>query len=114
MGFLLGSAEKTFTLGAAGSLYAVSVGLGTIAVLVLAKFYWNKVEQIWTLLGNRYGSQVKILVGLISWSSLIGIEAVQIIAGAFILKVLGVPVLPVHGRFDHIVDDHFLAAGGES
>ncbi|NES25566.1 MAG: hypothetical protein F6K41_43395 [Symploca sp. SIO3E6] len=29
-----------------------------------------------------------------SWSSLIGIEAVQIIAGAFILKVLGAPVLP--------------------
>ncbi len=94
LGFLLGTAEKALTLGAAGSLYAVSVGLGTIAVLVLAKFYWNKVEQIWTLLGNRYGSQVKILVGLISWSSLIGIEAVQIIAGAFILKVLGVPVLP--------------------
>lgn len=94
LGFLLGTAEKSFTLGAAGSLYAVSVGLGTIAVLALAKFYWNKVEQIWTLLGNRYGRQVKILVGLISWSSLIGIEAVQIIAGAFILKVLGLPILP--------------------
>lgn len=94
LGFLLGTAEKAFTLGAAGSLYAVSVGLGTIAVLALAKFYWNKVEQIWTLLGNRYGKQVKILVGLISWSSLIGIEAVQIIAGAFILKVLGLPILP--------------------
>jgi SSS family solute:Na+ symporter len=29
-----------------------------------------------------------------SWLSLIGIEAVQMISGAFILKVLGIPVLP--------------------
>ncbi|HAJ59439.1 MAG TPA: hypothetical protein DCP31_09370 [Cyanobacteria bacterium UBA8543] len=94
LGFLLGTAEKSFTLGAAGSLYAVSVGLGTIAVLALAKFYWNKVEQIWTLLGNRYGKRVKILLGFMSWLSLIGIESVQLISGAFILKVLGVSVLP--------------------
>jgi SSS family solute:Na+ symporter len=95
LGFLLGTAEKSLTLGAAGSLYAVCLGLGTIALLLgLAKFYWTQVEQIWTLLGNRYGSQVKILVGLMSWSSLIGIEAVQMISGAFILKVLGMPVLP--------------------
>jgi SSS family solute:Na+ symporter len=94
LGFLLGTAEKSLTLDTAGSLYAVSLGLGTIALLGLAKFYWTQVEQIWTLLGNRYGSQVKILVGLMSWLSLIGIEAVQMISGAFILKVLGIPVLP--------------------
>jgi len=93
LGFLLGTAEKSLTLDTAGSLYAVSLGLGTIALLALAKFYWTQVEQIWTLLGNRYGSQVKIIVGLMSWLSLIGIEAVQLISGAFILKVLGIPVL---------------------
>jgi SSS family solute:Na+ symporter len=94
LGFLLGTAEKSLTLDTAGSLYAVSLGLGTIALLALAKFYWTQVEQIWTLLGNRYGTQVKIIVGLMSWLSLIGIEAVQMISGAFILKVLGIPVLP--------------------
>ena len=94
LGFLLGTAEKSLTIGIAGSLYAVCLGLGTLALLVLAKFYWTKIEQIWTLLGNRYGSQAKFLVGFMSWSSLIGIEAVQMISGAFILKVLGVPVLP--------------------
>jgi len=94
LGFILGTAEKSLTLGIAGSLYAVCLGLGTIVLLGLAKFYWTQVEQIWTLLGNRYGSQVKILIGLMSWSSLIGIEAVQMISGAFILKVLGAPVLP--------------------
>ena len=93
LGFLLGTAEESLTLDTAGSLYAVSLGLGTIALLALAKFYWTQVEQIWTLLGNRYGSQVKIIVGLMSWLSLIGIEAVQLISGAFILKVLGIPVL---------------------
>ena len=36
---------------------------------------------------------VQVLVGLMSWASLIGIEAVQIICGAFILKVLGIPTL---------------------
>ncbi|HEY9638737.1 MAG TPA: hypothetical protein V6D14_35465 [Coleofasciculaceae cyanobacterium] len=94
LGFLLGTAEQSLTLGTAGSLYAVCLGLGTIALLfTLAKFYWTRVEQIWTLLGNLYGNQVKIIVGLMSWSSLIGIEAVQMISGAFILKVLGVPVV---------------------
>ncbi|MGC1393993.1 MAG: hypothetical protein WA828_06895 [Coleofasciculaceae cyanobacterium] len=94
LGFLLGTAEKSLTLGIAGSLYAVCLGLGTLTLLLLAKFYWTKIEQIWTLLGNRYGKQVKLLIGFMSWSSLIGIEAVQMISGAFILKVLGVPVLP--------------------
>lgn len=94
LGFLLGTAEKSLSIGIAGSLYAVCLGLGTIVLLALAKFYWTNVEQIWTLLGNRYGSQVKFLVGFMSWSSLIGIEAVQMISGAFILKVLGVSVLP--------------------
>ncbi len=54
LGFILGTAEKSLTLGAAGSLYAVCLALGTIALLGLAKFYWIRVEQIWTLLGNRY------------------------------------------------------------
>src|SRR5437868_4220759 len=94
LGFLLGTAEKSQTLGLAGSLYAVSISVGTLAALALAKFYWTEVEPIWTLLGNRYGNLVKILVGLLIWSSLIGIEAVQMISGAFILKVLGAPVLP--------------------
>ena len=94
LGFILGTAEKSLTLGASGSLYAVCLGLGTIALLGLAKFYWIRVEQIWTLLGNRYGKSVKILLGFMSWLSLIGIESVQMISGAFILKVLGVSVLP--------------------
>ena len=94
LGFLLGTAEQTLNFGVAGSLYPVCLGLGTIAVLLLAKFYWTHVEQIWTLLGKSYGNSVKIGVGLMSWSSLIGIEAVQMISGAFILKVLGMPVLP--------------------
>ena len=94
LGFLLGTAEKTFTLDFAGSLYAFCLGLGTLALLGLAKFYWQEVEQIWTLLGDRYGQQVKLPIGLMSWASFIGIEAVQIIAGAFILKVLGLPTVP--------------------
>jgi SSS family solute:Na+ symporter len=94
LGFLLGTAEKSLTFGTAGSLYAVSLGLGTIALLGLAKFYWTQTEQIWNLLGSAYGDGVKIFVGLMSWSSLIGIEAVQLISGAFILKVFGIPTLP--------------------
>ncbi|MUG98154.1 hypothetical protein F7734_39935 [Scytonema sp. UIC 10036] len=94
LGFLLGTAEKSLTHGAAGSLYAVSLGLGTIALIALAKFYWTQTEQIWTLLGSAYGSGVKIFVGLMSWVSLIGIEAVQLISAAFILKVFGIPTIP--------------------
>lgn len=94
LGFLLGTAEKSLAFGTAGSLYAVSLGLGTIALLGLAKFYWTQTEQIWILLGSAYGNGVKIFVGLMSWSSLIGIEAVQLISGAFILKVFGIPTLP--------------------
>ena len=94
LGFLLGTAEQALERGIEGSLYAISIGLGFFALLILAKFYWQQVEPIWTLLGNRYGKSVKIGVGLMSWMSLIGIEAVQIMAGSAILAVVGVPVLP--------------------
>ncbi len=93
LGFILGTAEKSLTLGMASSLYAVCLGLGTIAILGLAKFYWTKVEPMWTLLGSYYGTGSKILVGLMSWVSLIGIAAAQLISGAFILKIFGAPVL---------------------
>lgn len=93
LGFLLGTGEKALTLGFAGSLYAICIGLGTLALLLLARFYWRKIDQIWTLMGNRYGDRVKVLIGVMAWSSLIGIEAVQLISGAFILKVLGLPVV---------------------
>lgn len=93
LGFLLGTAEQAMGLGVGGSLYAFSIGLGTLALLVLVKFYWSEVEQIWTLLGNRYGKLVKICVGLMSWASLIGIEAVQIIAATSILAIAGIPTL---------------------
>jgi SSS family solute:Na+ symporter len=94
LGFLLGTGQEAMIHGVAGSLYAVSISVGTIAAIALAKFYWTRVEQIWTLLGNRYGRLVKVGVGLMSWASLIGIEAVQIVAGASILEMLGIPVLP--------------------
>ncbi|NJL10601.1 MAG: hypothetical protein HC908_11740 [Calothrix sp. SM1_7_51] len=94
LGFILGTAEQSLTNGMAGSLYAVSLSLGTIALIGLGKFYWTRVEQIWTLLGSYYGSDVKIFIGLMSWASLIGIEAVQLISGAFILKILGAPTIP--------------------
>ena len=97
LGFLLGTAEQALNQGIEGSLYAVSIGLGFLVLLILAKFYWQQVEPIWTLLGNRYGKSVKIGVGLMSWMSLIGIEAVQIMAGSAILAVVGVPVLPSMG-----------------
>jgi len=94
LGFLLGTAEQALVREAGGSLYAVSIGLGTFALLALVKFYWSKVEQIWTLLGNHYGKLVQVGVGLMSWLSLIGIEAVQIIAAASILNIAGMPTLP--------------------
>ena len=94
LGFILGTAEQVIALGSVGSLYAVSIGLGFLALLTLVKFYWHTVEQIWTLLGNCYGASVKIGVALMSWLSLIGIEAVQIIAGSAILSIAGFAKLP--------------------
>lgn len=91
LGFLLGTAEQAMRQGIQGSLYAISLGLGFLALLILAKFYWQQVEPIWTLLGKRYGKLVEVGVGLMSWMSLIGIEAVQIISGAAILAVVGIP-----------------------
>lgn len=93
-GFLLGTGEKSLVIGAAGSLYAVSTGLGVLSLLVFAKFYWTEVHPIWTLLGDRYGRQAKTLVGLMSWAWMVGIVSAQILGGAFILKVLGASLLP--------------------
>jgi SSS family solute:Na+ symporter len=94
LGFLIGTAEQAMTLGAAGSLYAVAVSLGTLALIAFVKLYWTEYEPIWTLLGNRYGKPVKLGVALMSWASLIGIESVQIVAAAAILKVAGIAELP--------------------
>lgn len=94
LGFLLGTAEKSLSIGAAGSLYPISISIGAILLVGLVKFYWTAVDPIWTLLGKRYGRAVAMLVEFMIWASLIGIEAVQVISGAFILKVLGAPVLP--------------------
>ena len=94
LGFLLGTAEQTVTGGASGSLYGVAVGLGMIGLALLAQFYWQQVEPLWTLLGDRFGWPLKVGSGLMSWISLIGIEAVQIIAVAAILSIVGYPPVP--------------------
>ncbi len=93
LGFLLGTAEQAMHQGIEGSLYGLSIGWGFLALLLLVKFYWQQVEPIWTLLGNRYGKSLQVGVALMSWLSLVGIEAVQILAGAAILAVVGLAKL---------------------
>jgi len=95
LGFILGTAEQVIAIGPAGCLYAVSIGLGFLALLALVKFYWHSVEQVWTLLGNRYGPPVKMGVALMSWTSLIGIEAAQMIATSAILGMIGFSKLQI-------------------
>jgi solute:Na+ symporter, SSS family len=92
LGFILGTAEKALTQGAAGSLYAVSTGLGLFVLAGFARFYWIEQEPIWTLLGRRYGSSIKSVIGLMSWAWMLGVVAAQILGGAFILKCLGLPL----------------------
>ncbi len=94
LGFILGTAEQSILGGASGSLYAVAVGIGMMLLSVLARFYWKQIDPIWTLMGDRYGTFVKIGIGVMSWMSLIGIEAVQIIAATAILVSVGVPAIP--------------------
>ncbi|MEO0947522.1 MAG: hypothetical protein AAFY11_05150 [Cyanobacteria bacterium J06641_5] len=94
LGFLLGTGEGALAGGLAGSLYAVSIAVGTLILLGLARFYWQKIEQLWTILGDRYGQSVRALVAVIAWASLIGAEAVQIISGVSILSIFGWPTLP--------------------
>ncbi|AFZ44171.1 hypothetical protein PCC7418_2005 [Halothece sp. PCC 7418] len=94
LGFVLGTAEQSFTEGVTGSLYASAIALGTIALALLAPFYWSHIDPIWTILGERYGQPLKVGIGVMSWTSLIGIEAVQIISVAAILTIVGFPTLP--------------------
>lgn len=92
LGFILGTAENALTQGTAGSLYAVSTGLGLFVLAGFARFYWIEQEPIWTLLGRRYGSSIKCFIGLMSWGWMLGVVAAQILGGAFILKCLGLPL----------------------
>lgn len=94
LGFVLGTAEQSFTEGVVGSVYPVAIALGTMALALLAPLYWSRIDPIWTILGERYGKPLKIGIGLMSWTSLIGIEAVQIISVAAILSIVGFPELP--------------------
>ena len=94
LGFLLGTGEGALAGGFAGSLYAVSIALGTLVLVGLARFYWQQIEQLWTILGDRYGESVRALVAVMAWAALIGSEAVQILSGTSILSVFGWPTLP--------------------
>lgn len=94
LGFVLGTAEQSFTDGVAGSVYAVAIALGTMALALVAPFYWSRIDPIWTILGDRYGQPLKVGIGVMSWTSFIGIEAVQIISVAAILSIVGFPQLP--------------------
>ena len=94
IGFILGTGEKAYIFGAAGSLYAVSCGLGLIALAFIARFYWRKREPIWTLLGDQYGQQVRGLIIFLSWAWMTGIVASQLLGGAFIVGTLRFSPMP--------------------
>jgi len=89
IGFILGTGEKVFSLGAAGSLYAVCCALGLVALACIAGFYWRRREPLWTLLGDRYGRRVRRPVIFLSWAWMTGIVASQLLGGAFIVGTVG-------------------------
>lgn len=89
IGFILGTGEKAFSLGAAGSLYAVCCALGLVALSCLAGFYWRRREPLWNLLGDRYGRRVRRPVIFLSWAWMTGIVASQLLGGAFIAGTMG-------------------------
>lgn len=95
IGFILGTGEKAYAFGAAGSLYAVSCGLGLIALACLAPFYWQKREPLWTLLGDQYGKRVRGPVMFLSWAWMTGVVASQLLGGAFIISSLRFSPTPV-------------------
>jgi SSS family solute:Na+ symporter len=90
MGFIIGTSEKSFIYGPAGSLYPVSAGLGLAAIMVFARIYWKEQHPIWTLLGDQYGSSIKRMVSMLSVTWMIGAIASQILGAAFIMKSIGV------------------------
>lgn len=90
MGFILGTSEKSFIYGPAGSLYPVSAGLGLVAIMVFAHIYWKEQHPIWTLLGEQYGDSIKRMVGILSVTWMIGAIVSQILGAAFIMKGVGV------------------------
>lgn len=92
LGFLLGTGESTFSEGSFGALYAVSCGLGLIATALIARYYWEKKEPIWNILGSKYGKDVAQLVSFLSWFWMIGVIASQILGGAHILKLTGISI----------------------
>ena len=94
LGFVLGTAEQSFSNGVVGSIYPIAIALGTMVLALLAPLYWSRIDPIWTILGDRYGQPLKIGIGLMSWTSYIGIEAVQIISVAAILSIVGLAKLP--------------------
>lgn len=95
--FLIGTGEKALNQGIAGSLYAVSTSLGILAIVIVAKFYWNAKYPIWDLLGERYDlpgernrAGVRTIIGVLSWTWMIGVVAAQILGGVSLMSVLGI------------------------
>ncbi len=93
--FLIGTGEavsKYNSLG--GGLYAVSAGVGLIAMLFVAGFYRKNPKTIWDLIGDKYEtiktrrlSIHRIIRGL-SWLWMVGVVAAQILAGTGVINVV--------------------------
>jgi solute:Na+ symporter, SSS family len=89
LGFLVGSGEAINDNGALGILYAVASALGLFSLMFIADFYRAKKLPIWDLMGNKYGTNVKNIVGSLSGVWMIGVVASQILGGAWALSLLG-------------------------
>lgn len=110
VGFVLGTGEATYTSGARGALYGIAAAVGTLALVVVTRLYWIKRYPLWIILGKKYGSGVENLVSVLSWMWMIGLVASQVLGGAFILSILGVP--PIAGIWVLAITVNVLALFG--
>ena len=94
LGFLLGTSEMVYKNGISGILYALMCALGLIFLIVLIPFYWQREKPIWTLFQKSYGDKVKNETIFLSWFWMIGVTTSQIIAAAYILNLIGIPLIP--------------------
>lgn len=89
IGMLIGTGQEIALNGAHGLLFALSAGLGLLAMLPLVNFYWREKYPLWDLFSTKYGAKSGYLTSFLSVFWMVGLIAGFIMGGSAAFKIFG-------------------------
>lgn len=91
VGMLIGTGQDIAKFGPTGMIYAISTALGTLAIIIFSRFYWQQFSPIWDLFKKSYGTAASSLTAFLSSFWMIGVVASFLVSGQAAAAVFGIP-----------------------